>query len=238
MTSLVADSFLRHFSPTWDENLGWENARFVVADTEMTGLDPRSDRLVSIGAIGCMGFQLHLDDVFESFMCISHNTSAVRLHGITRQLAAERGVPEPDALEAFLDYLRDGVIVGHHIRHDVDMLERACARHFGFDQLPNLVVDTMDLALRLEEMGCLPRDEYNDEPDFSLDGLCGRFAIEPHDRHTATGDAFITGQVFLKLLKSAKRGGLLRLGQLTEPYAESLEADESPVDESPAGNQC
>jgi len=142
----------------------------------------------------------------------------VHIHGITRELAAERGVPEPEALEEFLGYLRDGVIVGHHIRHDVAMLNEALRRHFDFEGLPNLVVDTMDLTLRLDALGSMTRAPFDERPDFSLDGLCRRFSIPPHDRHTASGDAFLTGQVFLKLLKRARHSGLLRLGDLTEPY--------------------
>jgi DNA polymerase III subunit epsilon len=221
----VVRRYLRCFSPSWDEELGWENARFVILDTESTGLDAKRDRLVSIGAVSSMHFQLFLEDVFEVFLPIAHNTSAVHVHGITRELAAERGMPEAEAIAGFLDYLRDGVIVGHHVRHDVAMLEEATRRHFGLERLSNLVVDTMDLTLRLEELGRMTRSPFEEQPDFSLDGLCRRFAIPPHDRHTAMGDAFLTGQIFIKLLKRAKRADLLRLGQLTEPYSPPEEDD-------------
>ncbi len=213
----VRDRYLRCFSPSWNENLGWENARFVILDIESTGLDSRTDRIVSVGALSSMHFQLYLDDVFEAFVPIEYNTSAVHVHGITREMAAERGRPEPEVLANFLGYLCDGVIVGHHVRHDVRMLEKACARHFGIETLPNLIVDTMDLTLRLEEMGAATQSPF-ERKDFSLDGLCQRFGIAPHDRHTALGDAFLTGQVFLKLLKRAQRAGLLRLGQLMQSY--------------------
>lgn len=211
----VHEAYAAHFNPTWDEALGWENARFVVLDTESTGFDPKRDRIVSIGAIGVMGFELLLEDTFDVFMPVAHNTASVTLHGITREHSVERGVPEEPALRAFLDYLSDGVIVGHHIRHDVAILNTAISAHFGFE-LRNMCVDTMDLTLRLADIGCLDRDRANH--DYTLDGLARLFRIRPADRHTAAGDAFITGQIFLKLLRLAKRAGLLRLGQLTEPY--------------------
>ncbi|MCC5804876.1 MAG: 3'-5' exonuclease [Opitutales bacterium] len=210
----VHEAYTAHFEPTWDEALGWENARFVVLDTESTGFDPKRDRIVSVGAIGVMYFELLLDDTFDVFMPISHNTSSVTLHGITREYS-ERGMPEEPALCAFLDYLGDGVIVGHHIRHDVAILNAAITTHFGFE-LRNMCVDTMDLTLRLADMGLLDRDQAHE--DYTLDGLARLFRIRPADRHTAAGDAFITGQIFLKLLRLAERAGFLRLGQLTEPY--------------------
>ncbi len=213
----VAERFSRCFNLTWEVDRGWAGVRFVVIDTEMTGLDPRFDRIVSIGAIPCIGVELHVDATFEAYVRISHNTSAVRLHGITRELAEAWGAEESQVIAEFLDYLRDGIIVGHHVRHDVEMLELAAKRCWGIERLPNLVIDTADLSLRLEEVGllCQPHEQ---EADYSLDGLCSRFGIPPHDRHTATGDAFLAAQVFMKLLKRARRGGMLRLGELTEPY--------------------
>jgi DNA polymerase-3 subunit epsilon len=57
--------------------------------------------------------------------------------------------------------------------------------------------------------------------DFSLDSLCGRFGIEAHDRHTAGGDAFITAQIFIRLLRLARKAGRNTLGALTVPYRET-----------------
>lgn len=209
----------RYFHPTWVEYLGWENARFVVLDSETTGFDERTDRLVSIGAVGIYNFEVLLEDAFDVVMPISHNTSAVTVHGITREAAEERGEEESIAIERFLHYLRDGIVVGHHIRFDLRMIGAAMRRHFGDDvELRNLVVDTMDLTLRLEKMGALPKIDGEEEPDYSLDGLCRRFHIAPHDRHTAMGDAFLTAQVFLVLLRRAKKAGFTRLGDLTQPW--------------------
>ena len=50
------------------------------------------------------------------------------MHGVTRDESLS-GLDEPEALERFLDYLEDGVIVGHHIGHDVAMIDAACTRH-------------------------------------------------------------------------------------------------------------
>jgi DNA polymerase III subunit epsilon len=200
----IAKEFLSHFaeSVTTAES-EWQNARFIVLDTEMTGLDFRVDRLVSIGAIACVEMELTLDDAFEAFIQISHNTSAVHIHGVTRELAEREGSPESVVLERFLDYLGDSVVVGHHVGDDLTMLELACQRCFGLEKLPNLTIDTMHLAFALEQSGLLKWLPSDTEPNYSLDDLCRRFGIAPHDRHTAMGDAFLTGQVFLKLLRRA-----------------------------------
>src|SRR5690606_37588877 len=108
----------------------WENCRFVVLDTESTGLDARRDRLITIGAVAVFRTQIEMEDSFEVMMPIAYNTSSVTLHGITRELA-ESGMPEEEALALFLEFLGDAIIVGHHIRHDVTMIDAACERHFG-----------------------------------------------------------------------------------------------------------
>src|SRR5204863_368363 len=79
-------------------------------------------------------------------------------------------------------------------------------------------LDTMDLTLHLEKAGA-----FAGRPPirrYSLDALCDMFGVLPHDRHTASGDAFITAQVFLRLLRLASRHGRATLGRLSEPFLE------------------
>jgi hypothetical protein len=58
----------------------------------------------------------------------------------------------------------------------------------------------------------------SEELVFTLDALCNLFGIEPHDRHTAGGDAFITAQFFLRLLRYAQRAGRTGLDALCQPW--------------------
>jgi DNA polymerase III epsilon subunit-like protein len=62
--------------------------------------------------------------------------------------------------------------------------------------------------------------DYPPLQGYSLDALCRRFDVAPYDRHTAPGDAFLTAQVFLHLLRLAERAGRDTLGALCEPYSE------------------
>jgi DNA polymerase-3 subunit epsilon len=189
-----------------------ERVRFVAFDSETTGLDAKRDSLVSLGAVAMQGGEILLEQTFEAVLKIPFNNSMVVIHGITRDESL-KGRDEAGALLDFLDYLGDGVIVGHHIGYDIAMLNGALERHFGVT-LRNRTLDTMELTLHLEAAGLLP----SSQGDFSLDGLCQRFGIEPHDRHTAHGDAYITAQILLKLLRLAGRGGRVTLSRLCEPF--------------------
>ena len=209
------------FDRTWADDTSIDAVRFIVLDSETTGLNPRVDRLITIGAVAVQNSEILVEDSFDALIKIDRNTEAVTVHGVTRDQSL-RGVDEEVAIEQFLDYLRDGVIVGHHIGHDISTLDAALERHWGIT-LANRSLDTMDLTLHLERDGA-----FAGRPpirQFTLDGLCAMFGVIPHDRHTASGDAFITAQVFLRLERLAARFGRSTLGRIGEPFeVEAAEA--------------
>lgn len=181
----------------------WADRRFVVFDNESTGLDPRKDRIVSIGAVAVRNGEILLDDVFEATVRIAFNTSAVMVHGITRE-ESMRGVEEAEAVRAFLEYLGDDILVGHHVMFDYLLIDGAARRQFQHG-LNHQALDTMRLALALEGAGAFAGAPIK---SFDFDSLCARFGVVTHDRHTAPGDAFLTAQLFLKLLRLLPRHGL------------------------------
>jgi DNA polymerase-3 subunit epsilon len=210
----LLERYRSHFSATWADDSPVASVRFVVVDVETTGLNAVTDALVTIGAVGVVGGDIVLGDSFSALLKVERNTEAVAVHGITRDQSL-KGLDEAVALERFLDYLKDGVIVGHHIGHDITAVNVACSRHWGAGLL-NRSVDTMDLTLHLEQDGAFA--DRAPIRRFTLDALCERFGVVPHDRHTAAGDAFITAQVFLRLLRLAPRFDRGTLGRLSEPF--------------------
>ena len=202
------------FASTWADDTPVDQVRFVVLDSETTGLDPRHDRLITIGSVGVRAGEIQIDDSFDALIRVDANTSAVAVHGVTRD-ESRRGIEESAALERFLDYVGDGVIVGHHIGHDIATFDAGYERHWGM-RLLNRSMDTMDLTLHLEQDGA-----FAGRPPirhFTLDALCEMFDVIPHDRHTAGGDAFITAQVLLRLLKLAARHGRTTLGSVSQEF--------------------
>ena len=202
------------FEDTWTGDTSIDAVRFVVLDSETTGLNPRVDRLITIGAVAVRNSGILVEDSFDALIKVDRNTEAVTVHGVTREQST-RGVEEAVALEGFLEYLEDGVIVGHHIGHDMTTIDAALERHWGI-RLMNRSLDTMDLTLHLERDGA-----FAGRPpirQFTIDGLCAMFGVIPHDRHTASGDAFITAQVFLRLERLAGRFGRGTLERISEPF--------------------
>jgi DNA polymerase-3 subunit epsilon len=206
--------YLESFAETWEDDSPVSQVRFVVLDTETTGFDPRRDKIITIGAVGMVDGEILLSDSFEVMLPIAFNNSSVTVHGITRD-EAMGGMEEPEALELFLDYLQDGVIVGHHIGHDIQALNFACGKHFDLE-LKNRWLDTMDLTLHLDADGAFAGRQLPE--GYTLDTLCEMFGVPAHDRHTAGGDALLTALVFQRLLKAARSVGRVELASLCQPF--------------------
>ncbi len=183
--------------------------RFVVFDLECTGTNPDRDRIVSIGAIAVRNGEIWMADTHEAVVRVQDITPAVLVHGITPG-ESESGLPEEAAVSSFLDYIGPSVLVGHHVGFDCRILRSAGAR-IG-RSLGNASLDTMRITLALADVDAFGEEKIT---EFSLDGLCRRFRIAPHDRHTAPGDAFLTAQVFLRLLPLCHKHGL-RIDDLVE----------------------
>src|SRR3954447_26077472 len=94
---MIAERYLTACENTWTDQTPPGHVRFVALDTETTGLDPRRDRLITIGAVAVCGGEIFLDDAFEVLLKIAYNNSSVTVHGITRDEALG-GMDEPEAL--------------------------------------------------------------------------------------------------------------------------------------------
>ena len=106
------DDYQQRFAATWSDDTPIDRVRFIAVDSETTGLNPQTDRIITIGAVAVQGGDIVFEDSFEALLQMSRNTSAVTVHGITRD-ETRGGIDEPEALRRFLDYLGDGVLVGH-----------------------------------------------------------------------------------------------------------------------------
>jgi DNA polymerase III subunit epsilon len=194
---------------SWDPAMPVQDAPVVVLDTETTGLKVRRDSIRSIGAIHIRYPELLTDTFFErQFPVASDMDSGVIVH----QILPHRGQLDiVNGLKATLDFIGTRIIVGHHIAFDGEMLERALSRHFQCRvKLPNPLVDTASLAQRL-----FPRHPM--QRPWSLDELCQHLSIPVYERHTAGGDAFATGLVYLKLLGRLSEIRSLRLEDVLSP---------------------
>ena len=183
----------------FDENVTIEETRFVVLDTETTGFDYENDRILCIGALVLQNGIISVQNSFEVYIQQDHyDKSTAQIHGILKDFVLKRP-SELEALQQFLTFLGDSVILAHHTIFDVTMINKALERN-GLPQLTNKRLDTAILYKKT----LIKSHLFERKDHYTLDDLADKFDISKKDRHTALGDAYITAIAFLKIVKKLK----------------------------------
>jgi DNA polymerase-3 subunit epsilon len=191
-----------------EEAAGWDDRRldalaYTVFDTETTALSPsRGDEIVSIGAVRIVNGRLLRRETFDRLVDPRRSVSpaSVAVHGITSELL--RGQPTIDGvLPDFARFAEDTVLVGHNVGFDLRFIELKEAQT-GV-RLRQPVLDTLLLSAVVH-----PGHE-----DHSLEAMAARLGVSVIGRHTALGDAILTGEVFLGQLQLLFAQGMTTLGE-------------------------
>lgn len=158
---------------------------FVCIDLETTGLNPKKDKIIEIGAVKVMEGQVV--DSFETFVN-PHRPLEDRIKELTG-ITPDDLADAPDieqVLPMVLEFLGDHVLLGHSILFDYSFLKKAAVdQKLKFERLG---VDTLKIA----------RKHLPDLESRSLDYLCKYYGI-PHKAHRALEDAKATVCLYQKL---------------------------------------
>jgi len=194
--------YISHFK---EKQHDLKSTRFIIFDTETTGLNPIKDRVLSIGCIGVENSKIKVADQLESYLVQEHfNADTVKIHGLLKDGKLSK-IDEEKAIKEFLKYTKNSVLVAHHAAFDIAMINNALKR-MDLPKLKNKALDTGHLFQKTKL--------DTSKEHFSLDELSERFNIPLHDRHTASGDAYITAILFIKLLAILNKNDDLKLKDL------------------------
>jgi DNA polymerase III subunit epsilon len=190
----------------WLRRTPLASVRWAVIDCETSGLDPRRDRLLSVGAVEVSNGRMLLENAYASLVRQEKGSDRenILIHGIgaDAQLGAS---PADEALRGLARFLGEAIPVAFHAPFDEEVLRRAFAAH-KMRVLRKAWLDLAQLAPSLFPKGR--------RPDATLDHWLDYFAIAPLARHDALGDAFAEAQLLLVLLAEASRKGVATLEQL------------------------
>ena len=170
----------------------------VALDLEATGLNPKSDRIVEIGAVRLRGGKLKEQPPFRRLVQpgIPIPPAAVEIHGIDQD--ALLNAPEfPAVWPEAKQFFGDSVLVGHTLSFDLDLLKNEVNRAQQIWQEPTW------LDVRL--LAALVKPELSDR---SLDELAAALGLEIRDRHSAVGDATAAAAIFCALLPRLREAGI------------------------------
>jgi DNA polymerase-3 subunit epsilon len=184
---------------------------YTVFDTETTGIEPSAgDEIISLGAVRIVNARMLKREVFEQLVNPQRpiNRDASRVHGIEAKALA--GQPTIAAvLPQFQRFCEDTVLVAHNAAFDMRFLEmKEAATGIRFAQP---VLDTLLLSVIVH-----PSQEGH-----NLEAVAERLGVSVIGRHTALGDALVTGEIFLRLLPLLAEQGIVTLGQALEASRET-----------------
>jgi DNA polymerase-3 subunit epsilon len=189
-------------------------ARYVVIDTELTGLEERRDSIVSLGALRVADGRIDLADRFyEEVQPASALTAeSILLHGITPQQVRDRPAIG-SVLGDFAAFCGADILVGHFIDLDLGFLRRELAQA-GLPAIANPALDTWPLYDWMSGRGPAAGDGLPRLKDPRLPELARALGIPCDGGHNALTDAYVTAQVFQRLLRRLERWGITTAGQL------------------------
>lgn len=176
---------------------------FTVFDTETTGLDPAGgDEIIQLGAVRIVNGKLLASEAFDQLVDPRRAIpeAGIRFHGIRQEMV--RGKPGIEkVLPVFHAFARDTVLVGHNVAFDMRFLAlKEDVAGVRFDQP---VLDTLLLASLA----------WPNEASHGLEEISERLGVEVAGRHTASGDARATAEVFLRMIPLLRGRGIETLGQ-------------------------
>ncbi len=160
---------------------------FVAVDLETTGLNPKRDKIIEIGAVRVRGGQAV--GFFQQLINPGRNLSnAVKeITGLTDQ-NLEKAPSIHEVIPAFLDFAGDDYLLGHHVIFDFSFLKKAAINEgLVFEKE---AIDTLTIARKY-----LPELESR-----RLVNLCQYFKIK-HEAHRALHDAQAAAELYERLLE-------------------------------------
>jgi DNA polymerase-3 subunit epsilon len=179
---------------------------YTVFDTETTGLSPSGgDEIIQIGAARIVNGKLLRQESFEQLVNPGRliPSATIPIHGITQDMVM--GKPAiAEVLPAFHAFARDTVLVAHNAAFDMKFLQLQQVKTGLVFSHP--VLDTLLLSAVVH-----PNQESH-----RLEAIAERFNITVLGRHTALGDAFVTAEVWLRLLPLLQAMGIHTLRQARE----------------------
>ena len=179
------------FTFLFDEDQGDE---VVVFDCETTGLDPKKDEIISIGAVKIKSNKIFTNEALHLYVKQEKqiNHKSITIHQI-RHCDLEDAVPIEEAIEKFLYFIGSRTLAGYYLEFDVAMIDKYTKPMIGVT-LPN----------KKEEVSAIYYDKKiratpQGNVDLRFDTIVEDLNLPKLQSHDALNDAVMTAMMYLKL---------------------------------------
>jgi DNA polymerase-3 subunit epsilon len=172
---------------------------YTVIDLETTGLDPRMDEIIEIGALKVRGS--NIVDKFETLVKPDEKFTydeinyfyvdgfITELTGITNKML-ESAPALGEVLPEFIKFIQDDILLGHNVNFDINFLYDNILKKTG-QKLKNNYVDMMRLS----------RKVYPKFENHKLVTIAQNLGVNIGNNHRALQDCKITNECFLIISK-------------------------------------
>ena len=188
------------------------DSTFVVFDIETTGIGPKSNEIIEIGAVKVKNRKI--TDRFSTFINPERPIpyQITKLTSIDDTMVAD--APKLDkVLPEFLEFCQDAVMVAHNANFDMGFIGQKTA-DLGLP-CEYTVVDTVAVARAL-----LPELK-----NYKLHTVAKQLGVSLEHHHRAVDDAEATAEIFIHMVKRLEDMEIINLTQLNEfghPNEESI----------------
>lgn len=200
-------------------------ADYTLVDIETTGLDPRFDSIIEIGAV-----KVRDNKTISSFNTLVRPESAYKedgdtvkyvssfitsLTGISNDLLEKEGISEIDAITQFKDFIKEDILVGYNVNFDINFLYDAFITQL-VTPMNNSFVDVLRIA----------RKQLKGLKKHRLKDLMSYYDVSSDHHHRATEDCYITEAIFTHLKSDiVKEIGLDEFTKTVRQHREKVSAN-------------
>ena len=175
----------------FDENTDNE---YVCFDCETTGLDPKKDDIISIGAVIIKNNTIVASKKFVKFVKpkTKLQADAIKIHHI-RVCDLEDAEDINVVIEEFLNFIGNRTLVGYFLEFDIAMINKYVKPKLGIT-LPNKTLE-VSAIYHDYKMEFIPQGHI----DLRFNTIMKELQIPSLGKHDAYNDAIMTSMIFIKL---------------------------------------
>ena len=165
-----------------------KSKRYVILNTETTGLNPKKDVILSFGALAVVDDVIKIGDNFEVVIL---QYKYLHDNGLSNEFLIESKLTkltEYQAVQALVEYIGNAVLVGHRIHFDIEMINDALEK-MECGKLKNEALDVEIMHQKFLDV----------TKSFSLNDLITYYKLPQSERSSSSDDAYSIALLFLKL---------------------------------------
>ncbi len=168
---------------------------YICLDCETSGLNPKKDEILSIGAVHIKDNKILMSKTFNIFLKPSKNidSESIKIHHI-RPIDLENGIEAQKAIFQLLEFIGSRTIVGYYIEFDIAIISRYTQEFIGI-KLPNKTIEVSSMYYKTRR-----KSSYYGLVDLKFNTILKNLNIPNFGKHDALNDAIMTSIIFLKLI--------------------------------------